>query len=273
MMAPYQSLAARPRILLMDDLPLRRAGLARLLEGSAKAEGLDLEVSEAGVSSAADVPHSGELHLVLVNIGGIAADAPDVQAIIRDLRRRCAEVPVAVLADCYDAAAVVAAARAGARAFFTARIDPAVMIRALRFVIGGGAYFPPDALLAGADVLGITVRRGSEDEEAANGTARRAGALTARQREVLKLLQKGLSNKRIARELAMCESTVKVHVRQIMVKLGASNRTQAALSALRLEGEEVSLPPAPPPFVVGSKPGSPTLRAAIQPPARTSGMD
>jgi len=273
MMAPHQSLAARPRILLMDDLPLRQAGLARLLETSAKAEGLDLEVCEAGASPAADLPNSGEIHLVLLNVGGIAPDAPDVQTIIRDLHRRWAEVPVAVLADCCDAAAVVAAARAGARAFFTARIDPGVMIRALRFVIGGGAYFPPDALLAGADGLGVAVRRGSEDEEAANGTPRRTGALTARQREVLKLLQKGLSNKRIARELAMCESTVKVHVRQIMVKLGASNRTQAALSALRQEGEEMSLPSAPPPFVVGSKPGSPALRAATLPPARTPGMD
>ena len=115
MMAPHQSLAARPRILLMDDLPLRQAGLARLLETSAKAEGLDLEVCEAGASPAADLPNSGELHLVLLNVGGIAPDAPDVQTIIRDLHRRWAEVPVAVLADCCDAAAVVAAARAGAR--------------------------------------------------------------------------------------------------------------------------------------------------------------
>ncbi len=59
--------------------------------------------------------------------------------------------------------------------------------------------------------------------------------LTQRQHAVLKLLQQGQSNKRIARELRMCESTVKVHVRQIMRKLGACNRTQAALCALEMD--------------------------------------
>ena len=59
--------------------------------------------------------------------------------------------------------------------------------------------------------------------------------LTCRQADVLRLLRRGQSNKYIARELCMRESTVKVHVRQIMRKLGASNRTQAALFARQLD--------------------------------------
>jgi DNA-binding NarL/FixJ family response regulator len=268
-MEPEHPDNARPRVLLMDDLPLRRAGLARLLEGSAGAEGLDLEVVESAASAIGVAP-PGEVHLVLLSIGGASADAPEIQATMRDLRRHHAAAPIAVLADRYDAPAVVAAARAGARAFFTARIDPPVMIRALRFVIAGGAYFPPDALLAGADLAGALIREGTEDAEGADRVARRAGALTARQVEVLKLLQEGLSNKRIARELSMCESTVKVHVRQIMVKLGASNRTQAALSAVRQSSSEPP-PPAPPPFVIRPKPGPSALRAPAEGQTRPPG--
>jgi DNA-binding NarL/FixJ family response regulator len=59
--------------------------------------------------------------------------------------------------------------------------------------------------------------------------------LTSRQTDVLHLLRSGQSNKYIARELNMRESTVKVHVRQIMRKLGAANRTQAALFARQME--------------------------------------
>jgi DNA-binding NarL/FixJ family response regulator len=59
--------------------------------------------------------------------------------------------------------------------------------------------------------------------------------LTARQWEVLERLRQGESNKLIGRQLKLRESTVKVHIRQIMRKLGASNRTQAALCAAELD--------------------------------------
>jgi DNA-binding NarL/FixJ family response regulator len=59
--------------------------------------------------------------------------------------------------------------------------------------------------------------------------------LTARERQVLERLQLGASNKLIARQLNLRESTVKVHIRRIMRKLGAVNRTQAALCGVRLD--------------------------------------
>ena len=139
-------------------------------------------------------------------------------------------------ADGDEAADVVAAFKAGARGFVTTRMDPCVMFRALKFIIEGGAFFPPGALLDASGAAG----NGGPDI----GLVPQAGgeALTLRQNEVLRLLRQGQSNKRIARELHMSESTVKVHIRQIMRKLGASNRTQAALC-----GFEAIPAEAPPP--------------------------
>jgi len=130
-------------------------------------------------------------------------------------------VPVAMVSDHEDRGEVMAAFRAGVRGFVPSTLEPELALQALTFVLGGGTFFPPQVL----DRPSRDVSQG----------ARQGGAvhtLTPRQLDVLALLREGKSNKLIARELAMCESTVKVHVRQIMRKLGAANRTQAALNGI-----------------------------------------
>jgi DNA-binding NarL/FixJ family response regulator len=82
------------------------------------------------------------------------------------------------------------------------------------------------------------VERGLASVCALSPAAGAAGGLTSRQYEVLRLLQEGQSNKRIARTLGLRESTIKVHVRQIMRKLGVANRTQAALTAIRVPAND-----------------------------------
>jgi DNA-binding NarL/FixJ family response regulator len=94
---------------------------------------------------------------------------------------------------------------------------------AIRFVKAGGTFAPLDQLLTNRPDRGpappeITPRN----------------SLTSRQMAVLSLLQQGKANKIIAYELAMSESTVKVHVRNIMRKMGATNRTQVAYKAQKL---------------------------------------
>ncbi len=115
------------------------------------------------------------------------------------------------------------------RAYSTAVIqDPMLGVkRAVRaFVLAGGTYFPREALLAPRTGVGYASGGGGTPI----AVVAKAG-LTARQGEVLERLRFGKSNKHIARELHMQEATVKVHVRQIMRKLGAANRTQVALLA------------------------------------------
>jgi DNA-binding NarL/FixJ family response regulator len=161
------------------------------------------------------------------------------------------QVPVVLFSDVEDAEEVVAAFRAGINSFIPASIEPELVPQTLTFIMGGGSYFPPSALLelrrepSPGDGTGAA----GDDAHPINGLSpadidlqgARPGQLTSRQLDVLALLRQGKSNKMIARDLGMREATVKVHVRQILRKLGASNRTQAALSILESSIEAPSL--------------------------------
>jgi DNA-binding CsgD family transcriptional regulator len=140
---------------------------------------------------------------------------------------------VAVVSALDDPLEAVRALESGADGLLPATLAPDVATNALAFILTGGTFFPPEALRAasGGSRLGGVDRRA------------RAGRhdLTPRQQDVLELLGRGLANKCIARQLDMQESTVKVHVRQIMHKLGVSNRTQVALIAAS-DGDAAAAP-------------------------------
>ena len=93
-----------------------------------------------------------------------------------------------------------------------------ITIEAVRFVLAGGTYVPMDCLLA-------------SDPPADAPQPTTSGLVTGRELAVIRAIQKGKSNKVIAYELNMCESTVKVHVRNIMKKMNAKNRTEVAVKA------------------------------------------
>lgn len=98
-----------------------------------------------------------------------------------------------------------------------------VMLSALRLVLVGGIYVPPD-LLRKAAPPGIT--------EVVDAAAELSpDSLTSRQQEVLRLLGEGKSNKEIARQLDLSENTVKIHVTAVLKALGVNNRTKAAVVA------------------------------------------
>ena len=107
----------------------------------------------------------------------------------------------------------------GAKGYIPVTMGFEITIEALRFVLAGGTYVPMDCLLA---------RGGPEDAPSQPPTS---GLVTARELAVVRAIQKGKSNKVIAYELNMCESTVKVHVRRIMKKLNAKNRTDVAIKS------------------------------------------
>jgi DNA-binding NarL/FixJ family response regulator len=207
-------------LLLIDDHALRRAALERLLEDRVREDDLALTVVAEPSPDRVDGP--GGVRLVLLSIGG----SPTPVAVIEDLSRRMQEVPVVVLSDRTGTVDVVAALKAGARGFVTSHTDPRVVVRALKFIICGGVVFPPEALQGCDDARDAPPVQASPQPDPQGPPG-----LTPRQGGVLNLLQRGLSNKQIGRALGMCEATVKVHVRQIMHKLGVANRTQAALLA------------------------------------------
>ena len=112
----------------------------------------------------------------------------------------------------------------GASAFLTSDMDTALVLRALDLVAAGGTFCSPAALAASS--ASTSARPDGEKIE---------GETTTRQQEVMRHLRKGLSNKSIARRMMISEATVKIHIRHIMRKLGAHNRTQVALHVANAE--------------------------------------
>ncbi len=147
------------------------------------------------------------LDLVLPGLGGVQT--------ARRLRDTHPDVKVVVLTSFSGQDSVLPAVRAGVAGYLLKDIGPAELAGALRSVHHGGAPLHPR--------VAATVMHSVTDRD----------PLTAREREVLRLIGRGLSNRLIARELVLSEKTVKTHVSAILGKLGVADRTQAALLAVR----------------------------------------
>jgi DNA-binding NarL/FixJ family response regulator len=124
-------------------------------------------------------------------------------------------IPVIVLAYKNDPELARTAIRYGAKGYIPFTMEFAIAVEAVRFVLAGGTYAPMDCL----DYLRV---------EAALPSAP-GGAVTNRELAVVRAIQQGKSNKVIAYDMNLSESTVKVHVRNIMKKLKAKNRTDVAM--------------------------------------------
>jgi DNA-binding NarL/FixJ family response regulator len=128
-------------------------------------------------------------------------------------------VPVIVLGQKNDLDLARTAIRHGAKGYIPCTLGFDIAVEAVRFVLAGGTYVPIDCVLAtGPGVL-------------ASPASQPSGGVTAREAAVIRALQRGKPNKVIAYELNMCESTVKVHVRNLMKKMKAKNRTDLAMKA------------------------------------------
>ena len=128
-------------------------------------------------------------------------------------------VPVVVLAQKNDVDLARTAIRHGAKGYIPCTLGFDITVEAVRFVLAGGTYVPMDCVLA----TGPGVQ--------ASPASRPSGGVTTRELAVIRALQQGKPNKVIAYELNMCESTVKVHVRNLMKKMKAKNRTDLAMKA------------------------------------------
>jgi DNA-binding NarL/FixJ family response regulator len=144
-----------------------------------------------------------------------------------ELRQKFASTPVVVLSDSQGALqpeSIRNALKSGARGFIPAlNTRVPTVLAALRFIKDGGTFVPLDLLLP-SNAGEVTNKIESTPTD----------ALTPRQKAVLSHLKQGKANKVIAYELSMSESTVKVHIRNIMRKMGATNRTQAVYKSQQL---------------------------------------
>lgn len=182
-----------------------------------------------GVASVEEyLARAATLKAAIVVLCTIGMSARDVDAQLTRLQAASGGVPAVVMSDADDPELVMTVMDKGANGFMPADISLEVAAHALRLVAAGGQYFPAGSLLAARKMM-------AERQSSAPGPR---GMFTRRQVAVIDALRKGKANKIIAYELNMCESTVKVHVRNIMKKLNAKNRTEVAYLASGLLHEQ-----------------------------------
>ncbi|MHC2109294.1 LuxR C-terminal-related transcriptional regulator [Methylobacterium sp. CM6246] len=157
---------------------------------------------------------------VLLCLPGGSAPQAERDQIARELAEIHAYAPgvrVAVMSDCESSGQIVQVLRIGVKGYIPTSISLEVAIQALQLIRAGGVYLPA------ACMMGVLAGLESTSDQAPADHA-----FSPRQLSVARALRKGTPNKIIAYELNMCESTVKVHVRNIMKKLKAKNRTEVA---------------------------------------------
>ena len=206
------------KIIIADDHPLVRDSLRVVVQDLLPEAGIDEAAAAADVLSRLEADPDVEILLLDLIMPG--ANGFDL------LERVCAEYPelkVVVLSASESPADIRKALDVGASGFVPKSSAPAVIISAIRLVIDGGVYVPQELLKA---VPGGIPQR----PLAARGDSGQA-SITPRQKDVLRLLATGKSNKEIARDLDLSEHTVKIHVASLLRALGVSNRTQAAVAA------------------------------------------
>ena len=164
--------------------------------------------------------HDASAGLVVLSL--IEASSQACANALKDLSEFCSGGPVIALASTNDPDLARAAIHSGAKGFVPVTMGFEIAIEVMRFVLAGGTYVPADCLL-------VTDQRGLP----ASTTLPQLHILTSREITVVRAIQQGKSNKIIAYELNMCLSTVKVHVRNVMRKLNAKNRTDVAMVAMK----------------------------------------
>lgn len=205
------------KVLLVDAFPMVRAALTGLVEqhfAGASVRGVD-SVAAARAALVEDMPR-----LVLLDLqvdGGFE--------LLQQIHREHLLLPVVVISGTDDTEDALQALNAGAMGYVPQRSDIPTFVQALQLVLAGGTYVPPLKPLAQIEA----VQASASAAPAAQAWAELP--LTPRQKGVLDLLARGLSNKEIARELNIGVDTVKDHVAAVLKALGASSRTQAVLIA------------------------------------------
>jgi DNA-binding NarL/FixJ family response regulator len=208
----------RVRVVIVDDDDLMRAGLRAVLSSDASIE----VVGEAG--DGLEAPHVARstrpdvllMDIRMPNVDGIAAT--------REVLAAAPEARVVILTTFEQDDYVFGALREGASGFLLKRTRPEDLVAAIHTVAGGDSLLSPS-------VTRIVVDRLARQPPPDTAARKRLEHLTPREREVLELVARGLSNSEIAAALVVEESTVKTHVKHVLGKLRLRDRVQAVIFA------------------------------------------
>jgi two-component system, NarL family, response regulator DevR len=213
------------RVFLLDDHEIVRRGVKELLE----TEG-DLEVvGEAGTAAEALAripPTRPDVAVLDVRL----PDGDGVQ-VCREIRSAHPEIQCLMLTSFADDEALFQAIMAGASGYVLKQIKGADVVEAVRSVAAGRSLLDPSVT---ARVL-ERLRKGSEEDEL-------LARLSPQERNILRLIADGLTNRQIAEQVHLAEKTVKNYVSNLLAKLGMERRTQAAVYAARLGAQQGRAP-------------------------------
>jgi len=226
---PPRQAAEGLKVLIVDEHPLMRAALANVLAGLGPR--VDVLQADSVTAALAELQAHADTALILLDL--MLPQAESTSALDR-VRQAHPGIPVVVLSGVADRATVVAAIRSGAMGLISTRSTPVVLLNALRLVLAGDLYLPPDVQRAESPSRAASGPGGAPLPAAAPARRGDELGLTKRQLEVLALLVQGKPNKVICRRLGVAEGTVKTHTAAIFRALGVSNRTEAGFAVNRL---------------------------------------
>jgi DNA-binding NarL/FixJ family response regulator len=208
------------RLVVADDHPLVREGLVRVLAGT----GLVVEGQAATGSQAVELVRKLDPDVVLLDIR-----MPDMDglAALREIKREKPHTPIIMLTAYDEPAWLVQAIAYGAAGYLLKTMARDDLVASIKAVLGG------DGLMDPARLSSVVQQLGSETVEPTNPLLGDVNELTGREKEVLALVTEGLTNQQIAEVLGVAASTIKSHVQNVILKLGASDRTQAAVMAVK----------------------------------------
>ena len=201
------------KIIIADDHQIVRRGLRMTIDAEK-----DMKVL-AEAANGAEVLALIKKHKPDVALMDFQMPEMDGVEALKIIRAEFAELPILILTSFTDDAHVYAALRAGASGFLLKEMGGDELVEAIRNAAKGKPQLHPD-------IAKRLMARAPMPEDPFE-------TLTEREREILKLLGRGISNKEIAVELTLTEMTVKGYVSDVLMKLGVSDRTQAALMAVR----------------------------------------
>jgi DNA-binding NarL/FixJ family response regulator len=206
------------RVLIADDDDLMRAGLVELLTADP-----EIEIAGQAATGRQAVEQASRLapDVVLMDVR-----MPDLDGIgaTRELAQAAPGVRVLILTTFEQDDYIFGALRAGASGFLLKRARPEELIAAVHTVAAGDSLLSPS-------VTRRVIDRMAQQPTPELGDQTKLDALTPREREVLERIARGLSNREIAAALAVEESTVRTHVKRILMKLGLRDRVQAVIFA------------------------------------------
>jgi DNA-binding NarL/FixJ family response regulator len=207
-------------LVVVDPRYLERESFVRYLSMT-RPEG---QVSVIGVSSVEEWQSEGGAvdrdATLLFNIGSRDLSDADCSAEVRAAVEKVKPTPLVVLGKSEEMRDVIAAFDCGAQGYLSTSVGIDDIVEAARLVGSGGIFLPRSCVSVLRDIFSVKPARDTKPSA--------SEVFTGRQLQVCNELRRGKSNKVIAFDLSLCESTVKVHIRNIMKKLNATNRTQAA---------------------------------------------